>query len=328
MKKIYFTISVFLLAFTSFGQIVLNQNNCIPPLGTSYDFLSSTTYNPNYTPTGAGQTWDFSGFTGTKVTSAYHNATSGVDAVNHVGATMVEKVSGYENYWNISASSYSFEGAFIPGAARINFSDPKEYLFFPMAFNQTKNETFSGKVNNIRAGQIFDRSGTITIKADGSGVLKFPGGKTSNVLKVTNVASYTDKFGGSTIYTYTDSLVFWYDGITKNYLAAYVATYANGVKSLGAFYLIDQSVLGNGESFKSSSNINVYPNPASQHVSVSGLRDVERVELLSMSGQVLESYDVFNEASVHFSVSDYQAGLYLIKIYGENGVSTKRLLVN
>jgi hypothetical protein len=70
----------------------------------------------------------------------------------------------------------------------------------------------------------------------------------------------------------------------------------------------------------------VYPNPAKDEVMVASSLTMERVEIVNMLGQVVYSADV-NANSVKVNTAEMGAGNYLVKMYTEAGMATKKLVV-
>lgn len=70
----------------------------------------------------------------------------------------------------------------------------------------------------------------------------------------------------------------------------------------------------------------VFPNPAKDEVMVASSLSMERVEIVNMLGQVVYSADV-NGNSVKVNTAEMGAGNYVVKMYTEAGMATKKLVV-
>ena len=70
----------------------------------------------------------------------------------------------------------------------------------------------------------------------------------------------------------------------------------------------------------------VFPNPAKDEVMVASSLTMERVEIVNMLGQVVFAVDV-NANSVKVNTAEMGAGNYLVKMYTEAGMATKKLVV-
>ena len=70
----------------------------------------------------------------------------------------------------------------------------------------------------------------------------------------------------------------------------------------------------------------VYPNPAKSEVMLASSVTVDRVEVINVLGQVVFASDV-NANSIKVNTSDFATGSYIVKMYTEAGVATKKLIV-
>lgn len=76
----------------------------------------------------------------------------------------------------------------------------------------------------------------------------------------------------------------------------------------------------------SSTEIVLYPNPASQEVRVDHTTEVNRVEVLNALGQVQKVLQPQQDPFLSFPVDDLANGLYLIRFYTAQGTSTRKLI--
>ena len=89
---------------------------------------------------------------------------------------------------------------------------------------------------------------------------------------------------------------------------------------------IDQCV-SSTESAQLSADIELYPNPASDYLTVDGLgssQESHRVQLMNGQGQVVAS-EITQEAQVKLDISTLSSGIYTTKISRENSGVTKTL---
>ena len=70
----------------------------------------------------------------------------------------------------------------------------------------------------------------------------------------------------------------------------------------------------------------LFPNPAKDEVMVASSLTMDRVEIVNMLGQVVFAADV-NANSVKVNTAEMGAGNYLVKMYTEAGMATKKLVV-
>ena len=68
----------------------------------------------------------------------------------------------------------------------------------------------------------------------------------------------------------------------------------------------------------------VYPNPASEYLIVSGLEGSSKVEIYTITGQLVQSQDFNNE--IHINL-DLHVGMYLVKVTNGTQSTTKKIIV-
>jgi len=92
----------------------------------------------------------------------------------------------------------------------------------------------------------------------------------------------------------------------------------------GGFTLaIDQTLLSNSD-FENS-NFSIYPNPASNRLSINSKNDpLTHVEVFNVLGQRIINAIFSNSVSENIDISSLNSGLYIVKI---NNLTTKRLIV-
>lgn len=150
-----------------------------------------------------------------------------------------------------------------------------------------------------------------------------------------NVATFTNTSAGATTYSWD------FGDFTNSSASAPTHAYAvngsytvvltaiNGNCSDTAVFLVDVTV-GINE-LTSGANMNVYPNPASNQVSVSFEQSADKVEieLIDATGRVL-----FNQASttigaheVIIPVTTLSAGFYTVRMSNANGMTTEKLMI-
>lgn len=79
--------------------------------------------------------------------------------------------------------------------------------------------------------------------------------------------------------------------------------------------------------FETSSAIVLYPNPAADYFTLN--ETTSKVQIFSITGQLVKSFDANKTAGTQFSVSDLNQGLYIVKTFDENnGMKVLKLLKN
>lgn len=78
----------------------------------------------------------------------------------------------------------------------------------------------------------------------------------------------------------------------------------------------------------SSSDVNVFPNPATDVLNVEvNLNEVANVELVDLTGKVVATQTVSNQGTATFNTANLSSGLYIVSIQTANGVVTQKVLV-
>ena len=83
------------------------------------------------------------------------------------------------------------------------------------------------------------------------------------------------------------------------------------------------SVLGTNEAKTFVTTI--YPNPTSEILNIKSEQKISRIEVYDISGKLLKSVD---GKAKNVSVSSLNKGMYLIKLYTENGVVNSKFIKN
>jgi 1,4-alpha-glucan branching enzyme len=79
--------------------------------------------------------------------------------------------------------------------------------------------------------------------------------------------------------------------------------------------------------FEKAPTIVLYPNPASNYFTLN--ETTSKVQIFSIAGQLIKSFDVNQSAGYQFPVSDLNQGLYIVKTFDENnGMKVLKLLKN
>ncbi len=79
--------------------------------------------------------------------------------------------------------------------------------------------------------------------------------------------------------------------------------------------------------YEKSPTIVLYPNPASDYFTLN--ETTSKVQIFSITGQLVKSFDANQTAGTQFSVSDLNQGLYIVKTFDENnGMKVLKLLKN
>lgn len=328
MKKIYFSILCVIIVANLNAQITLTSASSTPQVGDTFDYIITPSPTLNISNGGANQTWDFSSATGASSAFSYIPLSSSLEPATYPLANIVESASGAENYYASSTSKYTIEGQLMPGVIRAIYTDSREFLKFPITYNDVFNETFSGTVENIAAGQTFIRSGTIEIKADGYGTLILPYCTVNDVLRIITVSNYIDNYNGTPIASYLDTIYTWYNATTNTCIANKTVIYVNGVLSLSQATHIEQSSFINGINDLQIANdqISFYPNPAHNYITIKNSDNIISINIHNIKGKLVKTANIHN-GTQQISISDLNPGIYFINYTTKSYNYTKKLIV-
>jgi hypothetical protein len=77
-----------------------------------------------------------------------------------------------------------------------------------------------------------------------------------------------------------------------------------------------------------SSAINIYPNPTDGTIWITGIDGFEQIELIGLLGATLKIIHTDDESNLSIDLSEFQPGVYQIKITGNPGTVVKRVVKN
>jgi hypothetical protein len=83
--------------------------------------------------------------------------------------------------------------------------------------------------------------------------------------------------------------------------------------------------VGINDVYANNASFEVYPNPAHETVTVSTSMNAQKVEVLNYLGQVIYSHNVTGN-NFTLNVSNYADGVYFIRLTGDEGIATQKLI--
>ena len=92
----------------------------------------------------------------------------------------------------------------------------------------------------------------------------------------------------------------------------------DGAKIGSSFYIDDLAWSGYNSTNEINGIINsvtVYPNPATNYVSISSTIDVTTIELIDIAGRLVGSYSMTNNNKVNIQTRDFAPGIYFYRIF-------------
>ncbi|WP_394758986.1 CotH kinase family protein [Flavobacterium sp.] len=77
----------------------------------------------------------------------------------------------------------------------------------------------------------------------------------------------------------------------------------------------------------SNSIIAIYPNPASNLITINSSNTINKIEIIDIYGKLVKIITL-NENEIKTDISSFSKGIYFIKIYDENDIKTEKLIKN
>lgn len=343
MKKIYLSIFTIALAFTASAQLSLTKAFNEPTLGNvntqkGYD---STTVVPK--TTGTSQTWNFSSLVSNTITevTTYTTPASTPSAALFPTATIVEDdATGQWNYWRATATQFELLGFADNAGSAVQFTNSAIAAVWPINFGYSNTDVFAGTATISLSGTV---NGTINTTGSGSGTVMLPGSLTfTNCLQVKMVNNMRIVLGSFPISFTVDVLsqgYTYYSGTQK--FPILDITYEKQTVTSGSTPTITNSfsarinnavLTGINDASIELTNLNVYPNPATDAVTIYLSNDkTENVSVVITNnlGQVVKSVELGNSNEIKHSMntSDLASGIYHVKTSIGDRSTTKKLII-
>lgn len=338
MKKITLLFISIAVALSVFSQPVLNSYINVS-IGDTYRYDGySEVSNIEPGPGGANLTWDFSGITGeifyegaAAVCVAPSNtpfADSAAIADANICTSPVDGIGPYQYYDNDNSSQNLIAMGFMAesGNSFSTYTDIFTALEFPFTYNDSFDDTwelisfnFNGFYHNRRD------SSFMTVEADAYGTITTPLGVFPNALRIkrttTDYSWMKFEAGGDWISfgSFTDIEYSWFAPNIKT-----PVMYINemeGFPNYEARYLVEYN-FSVGIEEQSVVQLDIFPNPTTERVTIKTAETIKRVIVYSLNGQQM------GEASSQtIDLSKYPKGIYLIKVGFEDGnIITERII--
>lgn len=345
MKKLTLLFSSFLVAFSLFSQPTLTSSINLSIGDTyRYDGYSEVT-NIEPGPGGADLTWDFSGITGVTYyegipavcvnPSTTPFADSAAVANANICTSPVDGIGPFQYYDNDNSSQNLIAMGFMAesGNSFSTYTDIFTALEFPFTYNDSFDDTwelvsfnFNGSYHNKRD------SSYMTVEADAYGTITTPLGEFTNVLRVKRTTTDHSwmKFeaGGDWMYfgSFTDIEYSWFAPNIKT--PVMFITEMDGFPSYEARYIVEYNFQVGIEE-QSDIQLDIFPNPTTNMVTIKTDKTINRVSVFSLNGRQMGTSSSLTSSSHQqtIDVSNYPKGVYLIKVGFENGsIVTERII--
>jgi hypothetical protein len=302
------------------------DNTVFPTIGDTVNFISLSD-GQGILPGAAGSnvTWDFSNLnlTGSNFSITYLDPSSTGNANLFPEANLAKYYSANQiEYYNKTSDSLYFYGDATTGVGLRYYHNPRLNIKAPFNFGESFSDDFASNFVN-GSGFSVTRTGTVQSTLDGYGTLILPNITIPNCIRI-KIARYVHDIQGSTVYNTNDTLYYWYAPSIRDYIIYYYSTTISGTQySFGNVrnYLDINSIseLNNGYD-----PINIFPNPASETLTISLPENATTTEciLVDNLGKEMKRFSVSGGENL-VDVSELENGVYLMRI----GSVTQKIII-
>lgn len=303
-----------------------------PQAGTSYTNHNINPSSVTVGSDGANITWDFSGVVETSTTTSQYMAPASTPyETSFPGSNMstYNASGGIYSYLNYNNSYYDMVGAYSPSGVVLYYSNNERIMTFPFTYNSVSNDDFV--CDFVSGGYDFHRSGSVVMTCVGYGTLILPFGTYTNILKLKMEETYTDEYDvgtGPQIINYTSANYYWYTpGVPEPLFAITALTSSMAGTSEYAFYLDQNDITLYLNNFISDNNISIYPNPVIDKLTIEYNNEANKsikYQIIDLRGSiVLEDVLYMNN---EIDISNFSAGIYMLKLQTENEIKTYKIV--
>lgn len=242
-------------------------------------------------------------------------------------ATMARNVNGFNVFFRETQTELNYLGLVDEGNGTAIYSDPVTRMMFPMNYGDSY-------MDNFEATFIFDNpffdpgnlSGSIESSADAYGVLILPYGSIENTIRTKEVETNLETAVGKDDFSYTRTVYTWYDSEYGSRIAYLVEFQINGSQDVEiTFTYLSQEDYTSITEQEETSNLQVYPNPASEYFQISGTESGSEYLLINQQGQ--EVLSGFLAGDERIDTSEFTSGIYFLEIKNDQGVSRKKISI-
>ena len=337
MKKLYFTIlSSLFIGISVNAQLSLSKAAYEPVIGDTYitiGYDSTSTVPKN---TGAGQMWSFTTLTAqvTNTESVTYTtvASTPANASFSSSATMaLMRISGSNTQYEYNKSAgtnLEYVGSYNNGPQTTTFSNTGIIASWPISLTSTNSDAFAA-VQTMTSGTT-TMTGNYSYTATGAGTVTLPNGNVhTNCLQVRTTLTLSMVQGTNTS-TYSEKVYTYYSSSMKAPILdiSYQSSTSGTTTNTGYNIRVNSTALSVGvnEIKSSSTDFIVFPNPASNNVTVflPNNSTATLIEVVDVTGKVVASINNSN----NINISTLSKAVYTIKVKSKDSVLQKPLVIS
>jgi hypothetical protein len=331
MKQMLF--SALLLGATSsisLAQVTLTAATSNPVQGDVYYNHTWDTTGIREGAAGANVTWNFTAATDLGIidSTKFYSCTSGV-CDTFPGSTVYGASSYDTTFFITNASRFSLNGV-QSRFGNIKYSNPLDILRYPLTYNTAFVDT-SLLTQSAFMTRIWQADSMI---CDGWGTLRLPGRTVTGVLRVRNI-SYSRDSSFGVRESRSESIMWLKPGYHMPILSIYYDTDGGSRYVSDVFYFTGtfrSTSVGSVSTI--TSNLSVFPNPATDNITLSftsSYGEPESISIFDMTGREVLTQTLTNlnngENKVTISTAQLVAGNYIVKKSSASGVVTSILCI-
>lgn len=215
------------------------------------------------------------------------------------------------NYYTLNTDSFVSWGHHIAGNSYEIYDDPEAELVFPLAYNQTKTNTYSKTNYNSNGSVSSYQTGLITMTYEGNGTLKLPAGTFNDVAKVKRVR--TNSLGATTtsyvwFWAATGEQLLYYDALSNNQV----------IYKYGAPTSIINAQIENQQC-----TFDMYG-----RISIHASQPITQITVLSIDGKKVYTNNEMHPTDYSFTLPELNNGIYFVNYVTNKQVHTQKIIVN
>jgi hypothetical protein len=305
-----------------------------PAIGNNMNMYVLDSFVTAYpSTTGSGVTWDYSstiGYGTTKLITVI-DATTSPNASDFPGTTKAMEIPGFITSYNYSSASaanskgFVYEAGGTLGTIIVKLDgDDQKVMDYPFALNAVTTDNIAGTAVTGTFGNIAV-TGTSVSTFDGIGTLNTANGNTySNVKRVKNIITAS---GTVLILGQVDLVRTQYEYyVAGTTLPIFIhstldITVGGGAPISSSLVLSKDMGLGLSEN---AFEFGMYPNPTKESITISGVEN-GTASIIDMSGKTVVTAAINGNTTI--ATSDLKAGMYVVKVATEAGISTSKLII-
>lgn len=338
MKR-HLLITSLLVSSASMAQFTQSNE---PAIGTSVNMYElEETADPYASFTGAGQTWDYSGYFGMTNTTrlfSMQDPAGTPEVADFPGAQKAAVIEGFmTTYLTSNASSRSSLGfSFAAGGAfgTVNASldtDNELLMNYPMALSDQLVDIFSGTA--YTGSGDFPTTGNCLASVDGTGTLTLNSSTSyTGVMRYKLIdTAYADLgiLGSAAIYRV--QYEYYKTGVNSDlplFIYSSLAISVGGGQPTEQIFVLSSAAPDGYLNVNENelTGITVYPNPADEMVSVKGLAENATLTLIDAQGKTVAAKTV-EPGTASLSLSEITSGVYFLHVTSNNQTTVERVVV-